>query len=702
LVALESSTSDDPGLGGKARGLLRLIRAGLPVPKTLVLPAAVYSAVHAAGQTSGHASVRAAGGPAANIAALAATPLGARLVTALDQALKSVGTPVMVRSSATIEDSALTLAPGIFTSVGGVADLAALVDAVCAVWASLDAPLARRYRQSRGLAPEGATMAVVLEPDLSARARAMGTLYTRTAADDGLMLIEIGGGPEPELVAVARSGGRVRSPSVRLSADDVARLVALGLGAEYALGADGTGGVDLEWLLTDTLLAVQARPLPPRAARPRAWPVTRVDDGPGADRVWIWDAAHNPAPLSPAQAGLVELVDAAGAAPGPQRVIDGYLYAARAPSGAEADTLVADAGAGADAGARADAAARPDALATDAPFAELEARLSPLETEPPAPLDRSLEAYVTFYRGYAALSARLGRDRAALVAALGARVGSAQAPSLAAALIGATGAAQASLRALAWDVAEAPPSLTRAAPLAPAPRPAPAAPAAPPLAAPSGSVAALAGDPALRPLITRARRAAALAEHDDALFARAQAGVRRSLAAIADRWGVPLDDVMHLPLPEVAAHAHGAPPQDLGARAAAARARRAAQAATPPPERVAGTVALDRPRRGGAVIAGTAGLGHAEGPVFRLDRHPDRPVPPGSIAVAPTILPGMALLVSGAAGLVAAHGGVLGHGAALARELGLAHVVGAREVLALLDDGDRAALDGDRALVLKL
>ena len=48
---------------------------------------------------------------------------------------------------------------------------------------------------------------------------------------------------------------------------------------------------------------------------------------PGAE--WTWDAAHNPAPLSPAQAGLVELVDELCRLPFRQRVVGGYLFWAR-------------------------------------------------------------------------------------------------------------------------------------------------------------------------------------------------------------------------------------------------------------------------------------------------------------------------------------------------------------------------------------
>src|SRR5262249_31307766 len=49
-------------------------------------------------------------------------------------------------------------------------------------------------------------------------------------------------------------------------------------------------------------------------------------------RRWTWDIAHNPDPLSPAQAGLVELIDRTPWSPYAMRVCGGYLYTApRAP-----------------------------------------------------------------------------------------------------------------------------------------------------------------------------------------------------------------------------------------------------------------------------------------------------------------------------------------------------------------------------------
>ncbi len=60
-----------------------------------------------------------------------------------------------------------------------------------------------------------------------------------------------------------------------------------------------------------------------RIARAGARPAANTG---AAEPGWRWDAAHNPLPLSPAQAGLVALVDARCAVPFAQQVIGGYLF----------------------------------------------------------------------------------------------------------------------------------------------------------------------------------------------------------------------------------------------------------------------------------------------------------------------------------------------------------------------------------------
>src|SRR6185295_4102761 len=74
---------------------------------------------------------------------------------------------------------------------------------------------------------------------------------------------------------------------------------------------------------------LQLRPFQAPASSP-PWP--GCDELPAEERArWRWDAAHNPLPLSPAQAGLVALADERCRIGLRQRVLGGYLF--HAPGG---------------------------------------------------------------------------------------------------------------------------------------------------------------------------------------------------------------------------------------------------------------------------------------------------------------------------------------------------------------------------------
>jgi phosphohistidine swiveling domain-containing protein len=663
LRRLDEIRLDDPeatkDFGGKAIGLGRLAAAGLRVPPTWILPA------------------RARAAPPAEVAAA----LDAAFAT-----LVALGPAIIVRSSASCEDDPAAAAPGLFASVAGVRTRAALDHAVRAVWASLDGEIARAYLARRGIDAASAAMAVVLQPELQGRAA---TVYTRRPGAADELILEVGATP----VLLARAGdGSEAAPLTPLppglSAAAALGLARAALAAERAIAA-GSAGADVELVLDDggEVWLVQARAVV--AAPTIRSRVAKSYDFSAREPevIWRWDAAHNPEPLSPAQASLVALVDAAGVAPYRQRVVDGYLYyAERAGAPAEA----AD-----PAGLR--------RVYEDAWRPALEAALARAEASPPPALAEVLAAYLEFYAGYARLARPVRQARDALVAWLARHVGE-RAPREAARLLGATGATHPPARLpLAWDVAAA--ELT----LPPAPAPRPATPAAS-----ATAIAAEAEVPA--DLLQAARDAAAIAEEDDALFARAQAAVRRALAALAARWQVPITDLLHVPLAEL--RDADAPPADLHRRAEAARAERAVQRTLVPPFAIASGRGL--PSLGGRVAGGPGvaddGLlrgvgsgGRARGRVHRLDFEAEGAVqaveiaaPPGSVVVASTVLPGMAVLVDGAVAIVAEHGGPLGHGAALARELGLPCVVGCAGALAQLSDGDEVLVDGAAGLVWKL
>jgi len=231
-----------------------------------------------------------------------------------------------------------------------------------------------------------------------------------------------------------------------------------------------------------------------------------------------------------------------------------------------------------------------------------------------------------------------------------------------------------------------------------------------------------------RRALTDARTAAALAEADDWLYAKAQAVVRKALLATGQRLRssgdlASADDIFFLPLDLARQLEHG-PPQTVDLRQAAAAGRAAWQAAQrepPPPE--PGAMAWEGAVRG----YGTGGRA-----VGRIWRHqggpgqsgypgwPGQPVPSGraetpgcpppsgyapmterSIVLARTLLPTELPLIA-AAGLVTETGGPLDHVAAQARERGIPAVIGAAGALTVFCAGDLVLVDGDRGLVVRL
>ncbi len=213
LVRLTAETEVDvPRLGGKAAGLVRLLRAGLPVPEAWCVPA-----------TTAPDDPRL--GPALVALwkhfAAEAPPEGARLA---------------VRSSATVEDLAGASSAGLYRSVLGVASAAALVEAVGLCHSSLDAPEAVAYRGAR-LGQERARMAVVIQRLVAAEVA--GVLLTenpaRSFGDElvveavhGLGEGLVSGAVDPDHFVLARDTGALREQ--RLGAKQAAVRLAPGGG----------------------------------------------------------------------------------------------------------------------------------------------------------------------------------------------------------------------------------------------------------------------------------------------------------------------------------------------------------------------------------------------------------------------------------------------------------------------------------------
>jgi phosphohistidine swiveling domain-containing protein len=627
LVELDSAEA-----GGKARSLARLHAAGLPTPRGFAIGDALFRALRA-GAPPLPARLDAIDALDEARAALERTPWPPSFLAELDAALQ--GERFSVRSSFASEDDPDALAAGVYQSRVNVAR-AEVAAAVREVLLSAIAPAAMAYAAAHGRALAAPPVAVLVHEYIPGQPGS-----AALDAPDGSPVITPH--PSPEVEAALRA-----------------------LAAQH-------GPVEIEWTAPPvTFLQLRPyRPPPP----PQPWAGFAGIADPAA---WRWDAAHNPLPLSPAQAGLVALANERCRIGIRQQVLGGYLF--WAPGGPAPLTAIDPSR------ARAELAALRD---------EVEPRLGDRDLE--GALDLFVAAYDRLF-GVIQPAARAGRDALArylrtlphppaLAALLGGVPSMAAERRRLASALGRDDPSRAEAAYLAlfgdeapiWDVAvptyrERPEAL-RAITGASEPPPAPQLP------------------PEAQPLLAVARDCATAGEDDDWLYARLQAVVRRALLAVGERLhaagalAAP-DDVFFLPLPVARAAAGGTTAQ-LTALARAGRAAYEAALLDPPP---AATTPSTHVLRG----AGTGG--RVVGRVHR--HHPGVPGPPDAVLVAQTLLPTELPLITAAA-LIIETGGPLDHVATQARERGLPALVGVAGARHL-QEGERVLVDADQGLLVRM
>ena len=677
----------DASCGGKAVGLARLIAAGLPVPPGFVIDDRAFRSV--AGELAiddpasvGHVLAQAA-------ERIMTAPIPREVEDEVRERVTELGHLLAVRSSATIEDTAVGAAAGVFSSRTAV-PVADVWSAIRFVWASALTPLAAAYARRRG----GAIAIGVIVQEYVAGTPLV--VYTRPP-----------GQPESREVLIQH-----RDHVAHHSRDDLPREIehqhaaVLALRAEMAL--DQPTGVDVELVqlrkqsgfdVAIETVIVQARPIVHPSVRALS-PPPPVVLAPLADgRTWTWDITHNPDPLSLAQQGLVERVERAGIAPWSLRVCAGFLYSA---SRGEEPPVVRD------------------ASELSARASELEQRLErtlAVEHDAVLPLAEAIERYLAFYAVWAReLSPLISAARAVLPAKLRAH-GSAYPEAIAASLVARpTSTVEATLRAAARGELDERDVAQRLGVLAPA-----WDVAAPTFGERSGllhdaiarariavaSVPPPATDETAHPYRTRsvpdehraeiaiAEVAADLAERDDMLFARAQWLVRRAALARGAELGLREDDVFWLPLDEVTT-ATSLDPDDAHRRAAGARAAAERASHWQMPIVVGGAVPVPE----GEPLRGVGTGPRVSGRVVRFGSLASAiAVGPGDVVVTRAVTPALAVLVAGCAALVSETGGLLDHGAALARELGIPCVVGCRDAWTRLTNGMVVTVDGDGGTV---
>jgi phosphohistidine swiveling domain-containing protein len=702
-------------IGGKARSLVKLAAAGLPVPPAMALTTELFSSLRAGGPPL-PATLAAAGALTAiesAARALREAPWPSGFAEALRRALDALDgraeARFVVRSSAAIEDRPDALGAGLFLSR---LDLPAadVERALREVLASALSPgvvayLARRSlpTDGPGSAADGLGFAVLIHPFVAGDAAGTAALDS----SHGVPVIEAHHGD----ATLARA--RIQDALARLTVTH--------------------GPVEIEWAATGYQVTfLQLRPYR-RPGRARLAEVNQI----GLHLGWRWDAAHNPLPLSPAQAGLVALVDRVCDTGLRQQTLGGYLFYAHAPRPAGATKRVST--------------SVSEALAALRALAD--ARLDPRAI---VPLDEALESFLAIYQplfGVVQPAARAARraltdflqrhgiDPTPRLPRLLAAVPSAARTrsELARAFARAPDpAAQATAHAAyldrfgdespCWDVAvptwrETPARLAakldrrlRAGDRGDSPEQAgnqggnddgwrgeaDAVRAILPMSTPARTE--------WDNLLAEARAAVAAGEDDDALYARTQAHVRRALlregARLAARGLLGhADDVFWLPLDLVRRQArHEAPTltREEAARLVDDARRADAAARHAPPSLVdAGRVA-DVP----GLIRGRSGAGGVRIGRVRLwsdvdaERAADLDAAP-TVVVARTILPTELPLIAAAA-LVVETGGPLDHVAAQARERGIPAVVGAIGALATFEEGDQVIVDGDAGLVARI
>ncbi len=700
---------DDDAQGGKARSLARLRSAGLPIPTAFVVTDALFRALRAGGPRL-PAQIDEAGLAALDqaAAALGAASWPTGFLEQLSRRLAALGCArFAVRSSFAAEDDAGAAAAGVYESRLDVPD-AEVPRAIRQVLCSALAPGAAAYSLARRVEPGMGPVAVLVHPFLpgvsgsaafdpgrqpapllTVRHGALADAAAATIREAVRTLAQRRGPVEVEWVAHDRvSGGRLCLPELDAG------------GSGNPPRVPDQNGV--------TFLQLRSY-LAPRPALPWAG-LSELPAGENPD-LWRWDAAHNPLPLSPAQTGLVALVDDLCRTGSRQRVLGHYLFVAAggqappcelAPEDTRAafESLKEETEAGlAGLGASADLE---DVLSFFARvYEQLMGVIQPAVKAGRAALQRFLAANAPaalprlpdLLSGVESLAAERLRRAQMLLAANGA----AQRPDALAHYLDLFGDEPPT-----WDVAT--PTFRETLRSPTGARPVPAVPAtwadmAADVAADVASALPQESAAAFRKLLDTARQCAALAEDDDWLYARTQAAVRRGLLALGQ--GLvdegALDDpgdVFFWPLDVARAAAAGHAPRADG-RLLARSGRVAYEAALHDPPTAEALAS------GSVVLRGAGSGGRALGRVWRYDLHAARSLPPDAVLVAMTLLPTELPLLAPAA-LVTETGGPLDHVAAQARERALPAVVGVAGARQALEQGEPVLVDADRGLVVRL
>ncbi|HKE38728.1 MAG TPA: PEP/pyruvate-binding domain-containing protein [Casimicrobiaceae bacterium] len=298
IVSLSAPEARDPQrFGPKAANVARLGHAGLPIPEGFCVDAEAYRLqIAAAGLIVHTRRVNSCEPGEARRAALAMrlglldTPILDDVLEALLQARRglvaTIAAPIVVRSSALVEDRLGSSFAGQFESYLGLESEDEFVTAARSCWAALWSTRVLRYMATHDASPADTAMAILVQPLIAAHAAGGG--LSRTADGDMLLTATRGLGAAiaqgevvPDRFILSGSGvlrdttaGHVphrvgcahgarsmqRAPHAEpcLSATQAVELGTLMRKAENVMGMP----IEMEWALDDAgFKLLQARPL---------------------------------------------------------------------------------------------------------------------------------------------------------------------------------------------------------------------------------------------------------------------------------------------------------------------------------------------------------------------------------------------------------------------------------------------------------
>ena len=162
--------------------------------------------------------------------------------------------PVVVRSSATVEDSEKASFAGVFESITGINSFDDLLRGIESVFKSATSPRVRLYMDRMGLNEEP-RMAVIVQKQINPKLS--GVLFTRSPTDHEKALVEFVQGSPEKLVGGKESGKRILLPRDPFEVEDplVKELLTAGLEVESLFGKPQ----DIEWAYDGTLWLLQSR-----------------------------------------------------------------------------------------------------------------------------------------------------------------------------------------------------------------------------------------------------------------------------------------------------------------------------------------------------------------------------------------------------------------------------------------------------------